>query len=579
MPIVSSDDLASALQLKRFGTLGMRMSKEILALLKIDKINHMYDQFSHLQGLEFIDAILDSLNVKVEVSECDFKRIPSSGPVLLVSNHPLGGTDGLILLKILLTVRPDSMVMANFLLKKVKPIEEHIIAVNPFETRKELHGNTSGIRQFLDLVAMGQAIAIFPAGEVSTKENRFFGKIVDKTWESSIVKLIHKAKAPVIPVYFHAKNSNLFYILAGLNHNLRTASLPRELVKTKNKTVRVRIGLPVDVAYKSRINDAEIFARELREKIYRLKYSYEKSRFLPLKKLIPSKIPEEIASGSCQDFLGQSILELKERGALLLETNNYELYFTKLAEGSVIKYELGRLREETFRDVGEGTFKALDLDDFDNYYHHLILWNKETKEIIGAYRLGLGDEIYNKYGSKGFYISDLFHFAKEFDSVLACSIEMGRAFIIKSYQQKPLPLFLLLKGIYQITKKYPHFTYLIGPASLSNDFCRYSKSLMVEFLLDTYGDKKFSAYVKPKKKFIPRLDAYGHDICKSGNIRLVEKLVEEMQPNGLKMPVLIKKYLRINAKTLNANVDPSFNNAIDILMYIPTRNINGKLFE
>ena len=236
-----------------------------------------------------------------------------------------------------------------------------------------------------------------------------------------------------------------------------------------------------------------------------------------------------------------------------------------------ILQEIGRLREITFREVGEGTNEAIDLDRFDTYYHHMFLWDNTAKVIAGAYRMGLGKQIFEAYGINGFYLQDLFRFEQELYPMMSQSIEMGRAFIIKEYQQKPMPLFLLWKGIVHTTLRYPEHKFLIGGVSISNQFTNFSKSLMIEFMKSHYYDPYLAQFVRPKKEFKVQLKDADKEFVfdeTEADLNKFDKIIDEVEPGALRLPVLLKKYIKQNAKLVAFNVDPLFNNSVDGLMYI-----------
>ena len=262
---------------------------------------------------------------------------------------------------------------------------------------------------------------------------------------------------------------------------------------------------------------------------------------------------------------------LKANNHRLLTSKNYEVYLAAAEKIPTILHEIGRLREITFRAIGEGTNKAIDLDVFDSYYHHMFLWDTEAKCLAGAYRMGLGAEIFKAKGIDGFYLQDLFRFEPELHTMMSQSIELGRAFIIKSYQQKPMPLFLLWKGIVHTTLRFPDHKYLIGGVSISNQFSNFSKSLMIEFMKSHYYDPYLAQYIQPKKAFKVKLKDADKDFvfdATEADLNKFDKLIDEIEPGALRLPVLLKKYIKQNARLIAFNVDPLFNNAVDGLMYI-----------
>ena len=283
------------------------------------------------------------------------------------------------------------------------------------------------------------------------------------------------------------------------------------------------------------------------------------------------KIPKKIVTPIASEIMIKEVQKLKKSDKRLLVSKNYEVYLAPAKDIPNILREIGRLREITFREVGEGTNEAIDLDHFDTYYHHMFLWDNEANVLVGAYRMGLGSKIYKAHGIDGFYLQDLFRFEPELHKMMSESIELGRAFIIKEYQQKPMPLFLLWKGIVHTTLRFPEHQFLIGGVSISNQFSNFSKSLMIEFMKSHYYDPYVAQYVHPKKEFKVKLKDADKDFvfdATEADLNKFDKIIDEIEPGALRLPVLLKKYIKQNARLVAFNVDPLFNNAVDGLMYI-----------
>lgn len=574
MGLITAKELAKAAHLDRFGVVGTFAGWGLLHLLRLAPLNRVYDRNKHLQGVAFLEALLQEFKVHYDVREEDLKKIPKEGPFITISNHPLGGLDGILLLRLLLEQRPDYKVMANFLLARIAPLDPYIIQVNPFENHKDTSSSLMGFKQALAHLKEGKPLGIFPAGEVSTQPS---GNIyVDKTWDKSAMKLIKKANVPIIPIYFHAKNSPLFYQLAKQSDLLRTAKLPSELLSQKNKTIGVRIGRPILPKAQEEMEDLYEFSNFLRKKTYLLSNTYEQKKlfksFASMIRVKNNKDPEEVAPAIAPDLLEKEIINLRlQSGTRLLQHKEYEIFLAKAEDIPNILHEIGRLRELTFREVGEGTNLSIDLDEYDAYYRHLFLWESDTKRIIGAYRMGLGSDFFDLYGVNGFYTHSLFRFDPELNTMLRQTIEMGRAFVVGDYQQKPMPLFLLWKGIALTTLHFPEHKYLLGGVSISNQFSDFSKSLMIEFMKSNFYDPYIAQYVKPKKEYKVRLKDADKDFIldeTQSDLNKFDKIIDELEPGNLRLPVLIKKYIKQNAKVIAFNVDPLFNNAIDGLMYI-----------
>lgn len=575
MGLVTAKEVAKAINADKYGFLGTFSGWLLMKALKISTLNKIYNRNKHLKDVEFLNAILDEFQIKFEIPEEDLKRLPKDGAYITVSNHPLGGIDGILLLKLMLEREPNFKIIANFLLHRIEPMKPYIMPVNPFENHKDAKSSVIGIKETLRHLSDGKPLGMFPAGEVSTYKDGQL--VVDKPWEEGAIKVIRKAQVPVVPIYFHAKNSRLFYFLSKINDTLRTAKLPSELLTQKDRVIKVRIGKPISVAEQNEYDTIESYSEFLRKKTYMLANPFEtESKLLTTPSLKLPKNPKQIAKPANHDKILEEVNNLKKGNYRLLQSKNYEVFFVTADKIPNILHEIGRLREITFREVGEGTNEAIDLDQYDNYYHHMFLWDDDSQQIAGAYRMGLGAEIFAKYGIDGFYLQELFRFEPELFDMMSKSIEMGRAFIIKEYQQKPMPLFLLWKGIVHTTLHYPEHKFLIGGVSISNQFSEFSKSLMIEFMKSNYYDPYIAQYVHPKKEYKVKLKDADKDFIfdeAESDLNKFDKIIDELEPGSLRLPVLIKKYIKQNARVVAFNVDPLFNNAVDGLMYIRIADI------
>lgn len=570
MGLVSSKEIAKVIQLDKMGWMGTFFGWLLIKVLRISELNRVYERHMHKEDIEFLDGVLGDFQIDFEIPEEDLARIPKDGAFITVSNHPLGGIDGILLLKLLLEKRPDYKIIANFLLHRILPLKKYVMPVNPFEDHKDAKSSITGVKNALVHLSQGYPLGIFPAGEVSTYKD---GKlVVDKPWEEGAIKIIKKAKVPVIPIYFHAKNSKLFYFLSNMSDTLRTAKLPSELLTQKRRLIKVRIGKPISVKDQEAFTSLEDFHQYLRKKTYMLANPFEKnSSYINPNNFKLPKSPKKIIEPVDADLISKELKVLDENDSLLFTSKTYKIYLADSQDIPNILNEIGRLRELTFRAVGEGTNKPLDLDKFDNIYKHLFLWDDAGKQLVGAYRMGLGRDIFEKQGVEGFYVNELFKIEPELYNMMQSTIEMGRAFIIKSYQQRPMPLFLLWKGIVHVTLRYPEYKYLMGGVSISNKFSNFSKSLMIEFMKSHYYDPFIAQYVSPKKEYKVKLNVADKDFVfdtTKADMNKFDKIIDEIEPGDLRLPVLMKKYVKQNARLVGFNVDPKFNNAVDGLMYI-----------
>ena len=578
MPLVYPKDVALALGLSNIGFIGRFIARIVMWFLRLHKINSIYDRcVANSDEAHFTSSLLYQFRANYHISPSELKRIPTKGPVVLVSNHALGGLDGIMLIHLLQEVRPDFKLMANFILERVTRLKKWFIGVNPFDDNLTSKSSIGGFRQVLRQLENDGLFAVFPAGEVASKLKKQVP--IDPTWNAATMRLIQRAKVPVVPVYFHARNSPLFYRLAKIHPLLRTARLPAELLTQRHRSIDIRIGKPIAVKDQDNHQSIEDYSSFVRRKLYMLSNIFERKSIL---KRVPRALNRKnnsvmpIAPAVPPSLLEPEIIALKNSGKSLLVSKDYELFLTSSELIPNILTEIGRQREITFRAVGEGTNKPLDLDHYDNDYLHLFLWDHKARTLVGSYRLGLGKQLMNAHGISGFYLSELFKFEPEIMYMFNNSIELGRAFVSQTYQQRPMPLFLLWKGIIHATLRYPEYDYLMGSVSISNQFSKFTKSLMIEFMRSHYYDPYLAQYITPKKEFKVKLDDADKEFVfdeTSADLNKFDKLIDEVEPGALRLPVLIKKYIKQNARVASFNVDPLFNNAIDGLMYIKIKDI------
>jgi len=577
MKVITTEEFAKATKLDKLKMPGLAL---LMELMKINQVNDLFARAQPKQGPEFVDAILEGCGITVDFDEKDLKNIPKSGAFIAIANHPYGGIEGMVLLKILCLVRPDAKLMANFILKKIPNLSDYFIAVNPFENI-EHSSSISGLKTTLELLAKGTPVGIFPAGEVSTF-NVDKKQVTDRMWHPVVGKIIAKAKVPVVPIYFHGNNGLLFNLLSLIHPTLRTAKLPSELFNKQGHTIKLRIGKPINVADIPDLNNTTRLLNYLRARTYALGTGLdeEKKIFNPrnlfkIKKQAAAIVPETSAV-----ILEKEIEPLRE-DYLVWAEKNYEVFIVPTSTIPNAIREIGRLRELTFREIGEGTNKATDLDEYDIYYHHLFIWDFEAKLIVGAYRLGFGDEIFYSMGKKGFYISELFKIKSQFTPVLKKSIELGRSWIRKEYQQKPLPLFLLWKGILSFLIDNPRYRYLIGPVSISNSFSRFSKSLIVDYINRNHFDHELAQFVRPRKKFKVDLGDLDPDVLLAAedNFKGLDNLISEVETRSVKVPVLLRQYIGLNAKIISFNIDPKFSDCLDGFLVLDLEKVPKDILD
>ncbi|MDP4207723.1 MAG: GNAT family N-acyltransferase [Bacteroidota bacterium] len=575
MELIQTNDVIKVAKLDKFG--GKNTAKILMSVFQFDKINQIYSNHSYKPGPEFIEAVLAEAEIKFNIDETSLARIPEKGSFILIANHPFGGIEGLILLNKILAIRPDFKIMGNFLFHHIKPIKDYVFAVNPFESHKETQSSFQGLKSAFQHISSGRPLAIFPAGEVSTFHNQA-NFISDKTWNSSILKFIKNAEVPVIPVYFEGGNSWLFHAMGKINPMLRTARIPSEMLNKQNKVIKVSIGNSVSVKEQRKFPEIEEYGRYLRARTYALETKQDIGVFFNMKKR-PAKAEDIIAPISGY-LLMVDIAKIAGHYELFRH-QHYTIFCAPSPLIPNITYEIGRLREITFREVGEGTNRSTDIDEYDLYYHQLFIWDEENQAIVGGYRIGKGADIISQFGMNGFYIQTLFKIDKKLQSIFSQSIELGRSFVVKEYQRKPMSLFLLWKGILYFLLKNPDYQYLVGPVSISNKYSVFSQQIMINFVKKNYFNDNLACYVKPRNPFVPvRYSEETETLLeKAYNLNKLDEVISDLESDNSRMPVMLKKYLSLGGKIISFNVDPDFNNSLDGLLILDVKDIDPNIIH
>jgi putative hemolysin len=509
-------------------------------ILQLEALDLLYD---HLRGQQreddFAEEVLRALHVRIRIEPEDLRRIPRTGPVVVVANHPYGMIEGAVLVALLRRVRPDFRVMANDLLGLMPELRRHLILVNPFGGAER--GNARGLRAASEWLETGGLLAVFPAGEVSHLDFRRRG-ILDPAWHDSAVRLARRCSAPLLPVYFEGSNSALFQ-LAGLVHpRLRTALLPHELLNKRHRELEVRVGHPVDCAA-----DTD----ELRRRTYWLaRRGAHRPRME--RKLVPlcRQIPPEL--------LRHELSTLPPDRKLAV-SGDLEIWQARASETPLVLREIGRLREESFRSAGEGTGQTYDLDRFDTWYTHLALWNRKSHEVVGAYRLCGTDR------GRDLYTSTLFQYAPGFFDKLGCALELGRSFIRAEYQRSYQPLLLLWRGIGAYVARNPRYRFLFGPVSISAEYQPDSRALIAGYLRAHCLDTDLAPLAGGRRPFPP---APHEALPQPAGVDDLDQLVREIEPDGKGLPVLVRQYLKVGGRLCAFHLDRGFGNCLDGLIVV-----------
>ena len=523
-------------------------------------IKEFVEKYPHIDGIDFVEHVLDYFNVTYSIRDNEKQNIPSTGKVVIIANHPIGSLDGLVLLKLVHEVRTDVKVIANQMLMSIKTLNNLLLPVDnmggktPRENMVNIHAHLQNEGVLL----------MFPAGEVSRLRPQ---GIRDTKWKSGFYRIAKQHNAPILPIFIDAKNSPFFYSMSMIYKPLSTALLVKEMFKQRKADFPIRIGNVIPhQSYQSKNLPLQQTVKLFMKHIYAISGN----------KRLVFDIQNPIALPENRSVLQQ---ELKQRCEILGETgDNKCIYLYKHKESSAIMREIGRLREVAFRAVGEGTLGKRDIDRYDSSYYHLLIWDHEDLEIVGAYRFGNATKLVTKERNN-LYSASLFEYKESMTPYFAQGLELGRSFVQPRYWGKR-SLDHLWYGIGAFVRKYPHYRYLFGPVSLSDTYPEKAKQAIIHFYQRYFGSNE--PYATAKNPYILKeSDAIvlnGEDY--KADLADLKNYLQSMELN---IPALFKQYTELTntgGTSFHAfNIDPAFNNCIDGLIIVDLKQLKKKKYE
>ena len=533
-------------------------------LLHQNEINHFINTHRHLEGFEFNDAVLDHFDFSFSISNRDRARIPDQGRVLIVANHPIGSLDGLALLKLVSEIRSDVKIVANALLSQIEPLDNLFLSINNLSS-KAVHRNS--LHEIRAALEADQAVIMFPTGEVSRiKPNG----VRDGKWKTGFLHLAKKTSSPVLPVHVQAKNSALFYTLSTLFKPLGTMMLVNEMFNKHDQEISFRVGNPIPWESIQKLNlNKKTLAKRMRKQVYRLAKKKKPELFDSIENVVhPAK---------------SRLIRKELKGAQLIGStqDGQQIFLFDYQPNSSVMREVGRLREISFRMVREGTGQSIDLDEYDRSYRHLILWDDNALEIIGAYRIGEAGKIIREKGLEGLYSYSLFDYDESLLPYLENAIELGRSFIQPRYWGKR-SLDYLWYGIGAYLKQNPQIRYMFGPVSLSASYPDKARQLISGFYGQLFGsEQQFARARTPYKiKHLKKFDAFSPLTNEDDYKPAFSLLKSKLDEMGVRVPTLYKQYVEIchpgGCQFIDFNEDEKFSNCVDALILVDVEKVKAK---
>lgn len=511
-------------------------------------------------GLDFFAHALRALNIRLDVHHAHPEGIPPSGPLIVVANHPSGVLDGLAVTTAVARVRQDVKVVGNRLLARIPEVGAACIPVDVYGGRAVVTRNAAALRRAVRWVRDGHALVVFPAGGVESR-HAGEGVFVDGPWHADIARVVALTGARVVGAYVDARPSRWLVAAGRLHWALRTLSLPRELLRHRDRAVQVRVGGAIDAAALAARGPAVDRIAYLRARTHAL---------APTRRAASLLNAPAIAAPVDIDVLEAELGRLPAE-ARLFEHQDWLVAIGHATELPNVLTEVGRLRETAFRAEGEGSGQRLDLDAFDRDYLHLVAWHRGHRRIAGAYRVGATDGVGRGWRGPRLYTRSLFRYGRAALDRLGPALELGRAFVHPEHQRDYATLLTLWKGIGAYLARHPRYRRLFGPVSLSADLPLVVRQVIVESLRLGSSTAAREYEISARHRFAngdaeiarlvaPRGVALGHEE--------VDALVRDLDPAGRPLPVLLRHYLKLGGQVLAFSVDPAFSGVVDGFMVV-----------
>lgn len=534
-------------------------------LLGIAAINRKY-QDSGARGLaplDFASEALRVLGVTPRVLPGDLAgRVPAQGPVLLVSNHPFGGVEALVLAFALRAIRSDVKFLANSALGVFSELRTALIPTNPLATSQR---NLRSIRLCQAHLDTGGLLVVFPAGRVSVY-HREECRNADGEWNRLVGHLVQQTGSTVLPVFVPGRNSLLFRTVGRIWERARMALLARELLNRRGQTVEVRIGRPI-AASDLRDFDVEGIMQVARLMTYVLETDEPSPAASQRRALAP------IAAPASRSALADEIASLPAEQRLV-QFMNFSVCFAPAPQIPLMLGEIARERERVFRMHDEGSGASRDSDEFDHTYVHLFVWDHTTRTIVGAYRLGHTDELLARKDASGLYLAQMFSFERAFHNSGPPALELGRSFVVPEHQRSFHALYLLWRGIGRYLMAHPRYTRLYGTVSLSRQYSDSAIAALCDTLIEP------SNRVRPRHPLTTKLHSEWHRHRQVAGPALTSRLptlVRALDAEGKDVPVLVRHYQGLAARFHCVGVDPNFNDTPGLLLSVDMTRVPVKL--
>lgn len=538
----------------------------IKRLVGIDRLNSFYASLNHnAEVVDFVSEVIEKLGLECSVDSDMIRKIPQTGPVVVVSNFPHGGIDGLVMLDALLSYRKDTKILADSIFAKAKPLDQAIIGIEDLDHTSK--GSLSGLRAARRHLKNGGVLVLFPSQSVATYRRGFvdFG---DDEWNLSLMKFIASTSAPVVPAYISGRNSLMFHLIHKLHHRLGTIRLVREVFNKEGAVVSVSFGEAISVEMLSALSPFDEWRRVIVANIVLLQTLTAESRRNSPSEELPVVVESEEQGSKPQQLKIHKVrtsplwpralwpekqndiareIKALHHSARLMSQGVYDLYLAPVEDVPQTTLYVESLRKE----MAVSRHYKFRVED-DPHSRLIICWDREQSRIAAAVRVGYGDEIFERVGVDGFYCNADFDFSHKFLPLLQSSIEVGQWVVADGYVSQSEPRWLLWRGEMSALMRSEKHDYLLSVVRICSSRSLTARRLIVNHMVTHYYKADYQGQIVPRHPvrslaramFDPAtMQVLNRRDLMQSFIRVADPMIDPMSP-------MIRRYIQVGGEAV-----------------------------
>ncbi|MEM7069846.1 MAG: lysophospholipid acyltransferase family protein [Pseudomonadota bacterium] len=529
------------------------MIRAVEKLVGIDRCNKLLEDLGPdwPDTNSMVDIMFDRLDIKYQIKNAEVLEELDDRPKVFVANHPYGLPDAFALFQILTRYRPNIRLFANKILEATQLDDERLLYVDPFSAPQSRNLTRKSMAHALRHVREGGDLALFP-GRICSHLKTSDWTISDSAWTDQVRKFVDAGGGDLVPLYITGRNSMLFNFSGLIHPRIRTYLLVREFLRGGHDFT-FTIGDPVSADQLQKVSRSMSVGNFARSLVYSLKTGASTVPDLP--HLIEPELRNAQETSRVvrtpTAIRGAHVRKLLDRNEILVKQNGYTIYQSGPKSGADILDIICEVRFQAYASETNVSDPSELRDHYDEFYHHLVLWDDEKEAVAGVYRYTLPGLTQRAPTAENLVTSSIFDLSPEFQKILPKAMELGRAAILPEYQKSFSPLMLLWRGFLEIPYRDKEIKYLFGPVTMGQNFNPLSRELLRRYIMNHCGDDVMKGHVSPRKALafdIPREVEIEKLANACGSFAQLGNLINGIEGGKRSLPVLFRHYANSGCK-------------------------------